>query len=133
MRGQTGFFDVDDRLKRPRDLGDHLEAFTSAVAFKMFRADLMAALGYSDGAANTTRLKILRFARSYSVILGLRSAMAVAALIQNGPLPAAAKGAPFGPCIQPLAGYPKAPRAFSHERLLRVFLDQGDLLKSQPA
>src|SRR5208282_2071916 len=55
--------------------------------------------------------------------LRLRSALAVAALIQNGPLPAVATGAPFGPCIQPLASYPKAPRAFSHERLLRVFLD----------
>ena len=27
MRGQLGFFDVDDRLKRLSDLGDRLEAF----------------------------------------------------------------------------------------------------------
>jgi transposase len=49
MRGQPGFFDVDERLKRLSDLGDHLEAFQSAVDFEMFRVDLVAALGYSDG------------------------------------------------------------------------------------
>jgi hypothetical protein len=27
MRGQPGFFDVDDRLKRFSDFGDQLEAF----------------------------------------------------------------------------------------------------------
>mgnify|MGYP006288101299 CR=1 FL=1 len=50
MRGQPGFFDVDDRLKRLSGLGDHLEAFAAAVDFEMFRGDLVAALGYSDGA-----------------------------------------------------------------------------------
>jgi transposase, IS5 family len=50
MRGQPGFFDVDDRLKRLSDLGDQLESFRSAVDFEMFRADLLAALDYSDGA-----------------------------------------------------------------------------------
>ena len=50
MRGEPGFFDVDDRLKRLSDLGDHLEAFASAVDFELFRSDLMAALNYSDGA-----------------------------------------------------------------------------------
>ncbi len=50
MRGQPGFFDVDEWLKRLSGLGDHLEAFATAVDFKMFRADLIAALGYSDGA-----------------------------------------------------------------------------------
>ncbi len=49
MRGQSGFFDVDDRLKRLSDLGDQLEAFGAAVDFEIFRADLMAALAYSDG------------------------------------------------------------------------------------
>lgn len=33
MRGQTGFFDVDDRLKRLSELGDQLEAFRAAVDF----------------------------------------------------------------------------------------------------
>jgi IS5 family transposase len=50
MRGQPGFFDMDERLKRLSGLGDHLEAFSAAVDFEMFRADLVAALGYSHGA-----------------------------------------------------------------------------------
>ena len=50
MGDQPGFFDVDERLKRLSDLGDHLEAFGLAVDFEMFRADLAAALGYSGGA-----------------------------------------------------------------------------------
>ena len=50
MRGQPGFFDVDERLRRLSDLGDHLEGFGTAVDFEMFRSDLVSALGYSDGA-----------------------------------------------------------------------------------
>src|SRR4051812_9677827 len=49
MRGQPGFFDVEDRLKRLSDLGDHLEAFTTAVDFELFRPTLDAALSYADG------------------------------------------------------------------------------------
>ena len=49
MRGQLGFFGVDDRLKRLSDLGDRLEAFRAAVDFELFRAELNVALGYSDG------------------------------------------------------------------------------------
>jgi len=49
MRGQPGFFDIDERLKRLSGLGDHLEGFVAAVDFEMFRADLVAALGYSEG------------------------------------------------------------------------------------
>src|SRR5947209_11639280 len=49
MRGEPGFFDVDDRLQRLSDLGDQLEAFRATVDFEMFRAELMAALAYSDG------------------------------------------------------------------------------------
>ena len=48
MRGQLGFFDVDDRLKRLSDLGDRLEAFRSAVDFELFRPELNAALSYTD-------------------------------------------------------------------------------------
>ena len=44
MRGQPGFFDVDDRLKRLSDLGDQLEAFAAAVDFEAFRPELNAAL-----------------------------------------------------------------------------------------
>jgi IS5 family transposase len=50
MRGQPGFFDIDERLKQLSDLGDHLEAFSSAVDFDTFRDELNAALVYSDGA-----------------------------------------------------------------------------------
>lgn len=49
MRGQPGFFDIDERLKRLSDLGDQLEAFGRAVDFEVFRADLTKALSYSDG------------------------------------------------------------------------------------
>jgi IS5 family transposase len=49
MLGQPGFFDVDDRLKRLRDLGDQLEAFRSAIDFELFQPELNAALAYSDG------------------------------------------------------------------------------------
>ena len=49
MRGQAGFFAIDERLKRLSDLGDQLEAFAGAVDFEVFRADLVKALSYSDG------------------------------------------------------------------------------------
>lgn len=49
MSGLPGFFDFDDRLKRLSDLGDQLEAFGKAVDFELFRADLSAALGYTNG------------------------------------------------------------------------------------
>ncbi len=48
MRGQPGFFDVEDRLQRLSDLGDQLDAFARVVDFEMFRPELEAALGYSD-------------------------------------------------------------------------------------
>ena len=50
MRGQPGFFDVEDRLARLSDLGDQLDAFARVVDFEMFRPELEAALGYSDRA-----------------------------------------------------------------------------------
>ena len=50
MSGLPGLFDVDERLKRLSDLGDQLLAFSGAVDFEIFRADLDRALGYSDGA-----------------------------------------------------------------------------------
>lgn len=49
MRGQPGFFDVDDRLKRLSGLGDQLEGFQAAVDFELFRGELERALAYSDG------------------------------------------------------------------------------------
>src|SRR5205807_9170770 len=50
MRGQPGFFDVDERLQRLSDLGDVLETYAGAVHFEMFRPELDMALAYSDGA-----------------------------------------------------------------------------------
>ncbi len=50
MRGEPGFFDVDERLRRLSDLGDQLLAFARVVDFEMFRAELSKALAYSDGA-----------------------------------------------------------------------------------
>ena len=49
MRGEPGFFDVDDRLRRLTDLGDQLEAFRRVVDFEVFRTYLDAALGYRSG------------------------------------------------------------------------------------
>ena len=49
MRGQPGFFDIDNRLKRLSDPGDQLETFRSAVDFELFRPELLnAALSYTD-------------------------------------------------------------------------------------
>jgi transposase, IS5 family len=39
MRGQPGFFNIDDRLKRLSDLGDQLETFRSALDFELFRPE----------------------------------------------------------------------------------------------
>src|SRR5271155_5441981 len=50
MHRQRGFFDVDERLKRLSDLGDQLLAFAGVVDFEVFRAELNAALAYSDSA-----------------------------------------------------------------------------------
>ncbi len=49
MRGQPGFFDIDERLKRVSHLGDQLGAFAKAVDFAIFRPDLVRALAHSDG------------------------------------------------------------------------------------
>ena len=50
MATQPGFFDVEERLRRLSDIGDQLEAYAAVVDFELFRSDLEAALGYSDGA-----------------------------------------------------------------------------------
>ena len=49
MRGQAGFFDVDERLQRLSDLGDQLLALAAAVDFEIFRPELKRALAYADG------------------------------------------------------------------------------------
>src|SRR5215210_257785 len=49
MRGQAGFFDVDERLKDLSAKGDHLERLSAIVDFELFRLDLTRAVPRSDG------------------------------------------------------------------------------------
>jgi transposase, IS5 family len=49
MRGQAGFFDVDERLKELSAKGDHLERLNAIVDFELFRPDLVRAVPRSDG------------------------------------------------------------------------------------
>jgi IS5 family transposase len=49
MRGQAGFFDVDERLKELSAKGDHLERLSAIVDFEAFRPDLARAVPRSDG------------------------------------------------------------------------------------
>src|SRR4028118_389353 len=49
MRGQAGFFDLDDRLKELSTKGDHLERLSAIVDFELFRSDLARAVPRSDG------------------------------------------------------------------------------------
>src|ERR1051325_3613814 len=49
MRGQPGFFDVDERLKDLSAKGDALERLNRIVDFELFRDDLARAVPRSDG------------------------------------------------------------------------------------
>jgi hypothetical protein len=49
MRGQGGFFDVDERLKELSAKGDHLERLNAIVDFEIFRPDLARSVPRSDG------------------------------------------------------------------------------------
>src|SRR3954468_24237210 len=49
MRGQAGFFDVDECLKELSAKGDHLERLNALVDFELFRPDLARAVPRSDG------------------------------------------------------------------------------------
>src|ERR687894_2758226 len=49
MRGQAGFFDVDERLKELSAKGDQLERLSAIVNFALFRPDLVRAVPRSDG------------------------------------------------------------------------------------
>ena len=49
MRGQAGFFDVDERLKEISAKGDDLERLNAIVDFEAFRSDLARAVPRSDG------------------------------------------------------------------------------------
>jgi transposase, IS5 family len=50
MRGQAGFFDIDERLKQLSAKGDNLERLNAVVDFELFRADLEQAVPRSDRA-----------------------------------------------------------------------------------
>lgn len=50
MRGQAGFFDVDERLKELSSKGDALERLSAIVDFELFRPDLTRAVPRSDRA-----------------------------------------------------------------------------------
>ena len=49
MRGQAGFFDIDERLKEISAKGDDLERLNAIVDFEAFRSDLAQAVPRSDG------------------------------------------------------------------------------------
>ena len=49
MRGQAGFFDIDERLKEISAKGDDLDRLTAIVDFEAFRSDLAQAVPRSDG------------------------------------------------------------------------------------
>ena len=49
MRGQAGFFDVEERLKELSAKGDALERLSAVVDFELFRSDLERAVPRSDG------------------------------------------------------------------------------------
>src|SRR5580658_4786572 len=49
MRGQAGFFDVDERLRQISAKGDSLERLNAVIDFELFRADVERAVPRSDG------------------------------------------------------------------------------------
>src|SRR6476469_2862532 len=49
MRGQPGFFDIEERLREISAKGDDLERLNAIVDFEIFRADLADAVPRSDG------------------------------------------------------------------------------------
>jgi IS5 family transposase len=49
MRGQPGFFDVEERLRELSAKGDELERLSRIVDFELFRPDLALAVPRSDG------------------------------------------------------------------------------------
>src|ERR1700757_1305496 len=48
IRGQTGFFDIDERLRELSAKGDELERLNALVDFDLFRGDLERAVSRSD-------------------------------------------------------------------------------------
>jgi hypothetical protein len=50
MRGQAGFWDIDERYARLSEAGDPLEKLNAVVPWEVFRKPLTKALKRSDGA-----------------------------------------------------------------------------------
>ena len=55
MRGQAGFFDIDERLKDLSAKGDDLNRLKDLVDFEMFRAALRDAVPRSNGSKGGRR------------------------------------------------------------------------------
>ena len=55
MRGQPGFFEVDERLKDLSAEGDTLERLSAIVDFELFRPDLARVVPRSDGSKGARR------------------------------------------------------------------------------
>jgi IS5 family transposase len=80
MRGQVGFFDVEERLKELSVKGDSLERLSSVVDFERFRADLERAVVRSDRSRggrppfdHVLMFKVLRFYQPKTVYAGRTS------------------------------------------------------------
>src|ERR1700688_3789718 len=74
MRGQAGFFDVEERLKELSAKGDALERLSAVVDFELFRSDLERAVPRSDGSkggrpafAHVLMFKVLVLQASHSL------------------------------------------------------------------
>jgi IS5 family transposase len=74
MRGQVGFFDVDERLKELSAKGDALERLNGIIDFELFRPDLARAVPRSDGSKggrppfdHVFMFKVLVLQASYSL------------------------------------------------------------------
>jgi transposase, IS5 family len=69
MRGQAGFFDVEERLKELSAKGDALERLNAVVDFDLFRADLERAVPRSDGSkgGRPALFKVLVLQASHSL------------------------------------------------------------------
>ena len=63
MRGQPGFFDVEERLKELSAKGDELVRLNAVVDFELFRADLERAVPRSDRAKGRSGKKLSRMSR----------------------------------------------------------------------
>jgi hypothetical protein len=48
MRGQAGFFDVDERLRQLSAKGDSLERLNAVIDFELFRKDVERAVPRLD-------------------------------------------------------------------------------------